>query len=131
MTQNFLSEPAWRATAALFDLKVSGAEVTPREDGRFDVTITVAAKKLEADGLGRESERPLDMMIDIGAFTRRPDDKEFSADAVLHLAKHRIRSGESTIRLVLDRAPAVVGVDPYFKRIDRDADDNVKAVASS
>ncbi|RMD87130.1 MAG: hypothetical protein D6807_08450, partial [Alphaproteobacteria bacterium] len=115
----------------LFDLKVTGAEVTPREDGRFDVTITVAAKKLEADGLGRESERPLDMMIDIGAFTVRPDDKKFAPDAVLHLAKHRIRGGENTVRLVLDRAPAFVGVDPYVKLIDRDADDNVKATGSS
>ncbi len=114
----------------LFDLKVTDAVVEPRNDGRFDVTITVRAKKLEADGKGRESERPLDMPIDIGVFTARPDDRDFGPDAVLHLAKHRITSGENTVRLVVDQRPAFVGVDPYVKLIDRNSDDNVRAVGS-
>ena len=114
----------------LFDLEVRTAEVEARNDGRFDVTITVSAKKLEADGQGRESERPLDMPIDIGVFTMRPDDKDFAPDAVLHLAKHRIRSGDNTVRVTVDRRPAFVGIDPYVKLIDRNADDNVKAVGS-
>ena len=114
----------------LFDLKVTEAEVTPRNDGRFDVTLEIAARKLEADGMGHESERPLDMAIDIGAFTTRPDDKAFGPDAVLYLAKHRITSGETTLTLTLDRRPAFVGIDPYVKLIDRDADDNVAAVAN-
>ncbi len=110
----------------LWDLKVTETEVTERGDGRFDVALTIEAAKYEADGLGRETERPLDMEIDIGAFTEHPGDVYEGDDHVLLFEKRRIVSGEQTVTVTLDERPAVVGVDPYNKLIDRNSDDNLK-----
>lgn len=109
----------------LWDLKVKNAEISETEDGRYRVAIDVNARKLEADGLGRETERDLDMPVDIGLFTTRPDDDDFDADDVLHLAKHRLVSGENHIEITVDERPTTVGVDPYHKLIDRIKDDNL------
>jgi len=112
----------------LWDLKVDESEVRDNGDGTWTVLVDIDAAKLEADGEGRETERPLDMPIDVGVFTRRPDQGGFGADAVLHLAKHRITSGENRIEVTVDQQPAAVGVDPYHKLIDRNKDDNLKSI---
>jgi hypothetical protein len=39
-----------------------------------------------------------------------------------------VKSGEQTLTLVVDQAPAWAGVDPYNKRIDRNSGDNGVAV---
>ncbi|MEX2499465.1 MAG: ABC transporter permease subunit [Wenzhouxiangellaceae bacterium] len=112
----------------LWDLAIEDASVTENDDGTFTVSMEVKAAKLEADGLGRETEVELNMPIDIGVFTMRPDDDDFSPNAVLHLEKHRVTSGDSTFELTVDQRPAVVGIDPYHKLIDRKSDDNVKSL---
>jgi aminopeptidase N len=43
----------------LYDVKAREPKVTKRADGRFDVSFTVEAKKLYADGKGVERETPL------------------------------------------------------------------------
>ncbi|MGK7295833.1 MAG: M1 family aminopeptidase [Candidatus Wenzhouxiangella sp. M2_3B_020] len=112
----------------LWDLATEDAAVTENDDGTWTVTMTVDAAKLEADGLGRETEVDLDMPIDIGVFTMRPDDDEFSSDAVLHLEKHRVTGGENRFEFTVDERPAAVGVDPYHKLIDRQSDDNLRSL---
>jgi hypothetical protein len=37
-------------------------------------------------------------------------------------------SGRQTVRLVADREPKVAGVDPFNKRVDRNSEDNLKAL---
>ena len=112
----------------LFDLKAERAEIEPMADGTYKVTLDYTASKLEADGQGEETERDLDMMIDIGVFTKSPDDEDFGEESVLHLTKHRITSGEGTIELIVDEEPSHVGIDPYNKLIDRDSNDNLRTI---
>jgi hypothetical protein len=115
----------------LFDLKVTDATVAPTEDGRYQVSLTVAASKFEADGKGVESELPLDLSIDIGAFSQNPEDTKPGEEPELYLAKHRINQQETVITLTLDEAPTHVGIDPYNKLVDRNSDDNVRSVSGS
>ncbi len=112
----------------LWDLKVEAASVTEREDGRYDVTIEVTARKFEADGKGAQTEVPLDLPIDIGVFAEDPAKVTEGDDHVLLLEKHRVRSGETTFELVVDGPPTHVGIDPYNKLIDRNSDDNLKTL---
>ena len=53
----------------LYDVKVTEAKSSPRADGRWDVTLEVDARKLYADGKGKETEAPLDESFDVGVFT--------------------------------------------------------------
>jgi aminopeptidase N len=112
----------------LYDLKAVRASSRRRPDGRYDVTLTVQAKKLYADGHGKETPAPMDEMLDVGLFTAEPGKPGFAASKVLWLGKLRIRSGVQSIRLTADKPPRFAGVDPYNELIDRNAEDNVVRV---
>jgi aminopeptidase N len=114
-------------TITLFSNRVERAEYTPREDGRYDVRLTVEAKKMRADGQGVETEIPIADFIDIGVFGEREVDGK-RQETVLYLRKHRIDRGEMTFDLVVDEKPVRAGIDPWNKLIDRNSEDNVKRV---
>jgi hypothetical protein len=66
-------------------------------------------------------------LVDVGVFAANPKDgKELGAP--LYLRKQRVRSGDATLRIVVDQPPARAGIDPYHKLIDRNSDDNTVAV---
>jgi ABC-2 type transport system permease protein len=112
----------------LIDAKATGATAVKQADGHYQVTIEVEAHKLYADGKGVETEAPLDEPFDVGVFTAEPGKAGFTAAAVLRMERRPIHSGKQTVTLVVDQPPRFAGVDPYNKRIDRNADDNVTAV---
>ncbi len=85
----------------LMDLKVTNAESQPNDAGGYDVTLTIDAKKFMADGKGRETEEPMDMMIDVGLFSKDPNDTKPGEDVELYLAKHQIKTGENVITLTI------------------------------
>ncbi len=112
----------------LYDVKASDAQATQRGDGKWDVRFTVEAKKLYADGKGKEAEAPLDEAFDVGAFAAEPGRPGYTAASVLAFERRPIASGRQEVRLTVDREPRFVGVDPYNKRIDRNSEDNVVKV---
>jgi aminopeptidase N len=112
----------------LFELKATGLSATRRSDGRFDVALTVEAKKFEASGKGAEKEVPLDYAVDIGLFARHPEDVTSGSGHVLLLERRAVKAGKNVFRFVLDRAPEFGGIDPYNKLIDRVSGDNIISV---
>lgn len=110
----------------LVDAKVTAARAIRRDDGRYDAQITVEARKLYADGKGKEAEAPLDEPFDIGVFTAEPGKKDFSAASVLYFERRPIRTGTQTLTVTVDQPPRFAGVDPYNKRIDRNSEDNLR-----
>ena len=112
----------------LVDVKTTAARAVTRADGRYDVTLEVQARKLYADGKGKETEAPLDEPFDIGVFSAEPGKKDFKANSVLLFERRAVRTGTQTFTVTVDKQPKFAGVDPYNKRIDRNSDDNVMPV---
>ena len=112
----------------LYDVKLTGARKQRRADGTWDVALEIDARKLYADGEGRENDAALDEPFDVGIFTAEPGKKDFNEAAVLIFERKPIRSGQQTLNLVTAREPSFAGVDPYNKRIDRNSEDNVRAI---
>jgi len=112
----------------LYDVKTTGVTSTRRADGRWDVTVTVDARKLYADGEGVETAAPLNEVFDVGIFAAEPGKGAFDEADVILLERRPIRSGVQTLRFITAREPKFAGVDPYNKWIDRNSDDNVRAV---
>ena len=112
----------------LYDLKTTGVTTTRRADGRWDVAVTVDARKLYADGEGKETNAPLNESIDVGLFTAEPGKGAFDQGDVILLERRQIRTGVQTLRFITTRQPLFAGADPYNKWIDRNADDNVRPV---
>ena len=109
----------------LYDVKATNLSVRKRPDGRFDVRLTVEAKKLYADGHGKETQAPLNEVMDVGLFTAMPGEKGFTPKSVIAFQRMPIRSGRRTLSFVTATAPKFGGADPYNKLIDRNSDDNV------
>ena len=112
----------------LYDLRAVRAASKKRPDGRYDVTLTVSAKKLYANGQGKETDAPLNEPFDIGLFAREPGKADFGPKDVIAFQHLAVKSGTQTFRFTVDRAPRFAGVDPYNKAIDRNSDDNTVAV---
>ena len=60
------------------------------------VTLDEAARKARADAAGRETDVPLDDVVEIGVFA---PGKGSSLGEPLYLERHRIRSGKQTISI--------------------------------
>ena len=112
----------------LYDVKATSAVARRRPDGRYDLTLTIEAKKLYADGQGHESPAPMAETLDVGAFDAEPGQAGFDAKKVIAFQRLPIHSGSQTITLTVSRAPKFAGVDPYNKLIDRNSEDNLTKV---
>jgi ABC-2 type transport system permease protein len=113
-------------TITLYDNKVTSAEVAPDGD-KFRVRFEVQARKLRADELGNETEVPIADYIDIGVFAPPgPGDLEFGKP--LFFERRKLTAAKTEIEVVVDAAPARVGIDPYNKLIDRDPRDNTSGL---
>ena len=61
--------------------------------------------------------------IDIGIFTEETINGKKTTKE-LYLKKHKITRIFNKIRIIVDKKPTEVGVDPYNKLIDTQSDDN-------
>ncbi|MCQ8185285.1 ABC transporter permease/M1 family aminopeptidase [Parvularcula maris] len=109
----------------LYDVEVLSANVTEREDGRFDVSMKVDAKKLVSDGQGNETEEPLSITIDIAAFSEHPKDVVSGDEHIIAFERREVVSGEQSFTFTVDERPTHIGADPYNKLIDRRPENNV------
>lgn len=109
----------------VYDLKAEEAVVKELGDGTFETTLTIAAAKYYADGEGNETEAALRDQIEIGAFTERPGAGVFESANVLLMERRPIKSGKQIIKIVTQKRPTWLGIDPYNKYVDRNSDDNL------
>jgi ABC-2 type transport system permease protein len=124
------ADPRWRpliddlfTKITVFDNRVTEASAKKRADGKYDVTLKLHAQKTYADGQGKTTAAKIDTPIEIGVFARAADGKE-AHQKILHLEKHAVEDGDSTITVTVDGEPYEAGIDPYNKLIDRVSDDN-------
>jgi ABC-2 type transport system permease protein len=111
----------------LFSNRALAATAVKRADGRYDVTVTVEARKFKADAKGNESEVPVDDWIDIGAFAEPGSGKEYGD--TLYRERMHITRRISTFTFTTAQLPEKVGIDPFALLIDRIPEDNTKDVA--
>jgi len=124
--QQYLIEDLFE-TITLWDLRAKKATVVKTAEGKYELTLEIEAKKLRADGNGAETEIPLDMPIDVGAFLQGPSSESFDDEPIV-VEKQRIVAGRNVVKLLLEKKPDRAGIDPYNKLIDRDPGDNLTGV---
>jgi hypothetical protein len=127
----------WFETITLWEVWAERATVEQITTGEYVVSIDVEAKKMRADGLGNETEVPMNDFVEIGMFTGGPPintDLNLNPDRigeVFYLERHRIRSGKQTIRITVPQKPVRATIDPYNKLIDRRWLDNITGVETA
>jgi len=108
-------------TITLWDFKTKSATYRRLPDGRYEVTLDVRAQKLRADEVGRETPTPMDDVVEVGVFAA-------GSDAPIYLARHRMKSGKQTLKILVSQQPSRAGVDPEGKLIERVREDNMVKV---
>jgi ABC-2 type transport system permease protein len=108
-------------TITLYDNRAVSASAREVEKGRWEVQLSVSAKKFQADELGVEKEVPMDQPVDIGVLDAKGD--------MLLLVKRPVKSGTQDFVLSVSGKPAKAGIDPLNILIDRVPDDNTTRVS--
>jgi aminopeptidase N len=107
-------------TITLYDNKAVSAKVEETPDHKYKVTMVVNARKLRADGEGKETEVPIHDLIEVGVFKGKKDSEE-----PLHTEKIWITQPQTTLTYIVNEKPTRAGIDPYSKLIDRNPEDNM------
>jgi aminopeptidase N len=104
----------------LWELRTNNVQAEPTGTGEWRVTLEVEAYKLRGDSLG-DHRVPMDDFIEVGIFTEENTNQETEP---LYLQMHRLKSGRQTITVTVPKMPAVAGLDPYNKLVERKWTDN-------
>lgn len=113
-------------TITLYDNKASEATATALPGGKYRVKVTVESKKLRVDGMGNETAVPVDDWVDVGVMARGANKDD---DRVLVIEKRHITTPSATFEFVVEGKPTKAGIDPLNKLIDRNPQDNTKAIS--
>jgi hypothetical protein len=101
----------------LFDNRATSAKYRKLADGRYELKLALSVSKRRADELGTEHDVPLSDLVEVGVL-----DEEGVAVA---LEKRWVDTPNPELTLILAAPPALAGVDPLNKLIDRNPSDNV------
>lgn len=108
----------------LFENRILEPTARPAGNGQFRVQVPVRVTKYRADSLGNEHSVQLDDWIDIGVLGT---DRK-GQDSLLYLQAHKITREETEISITVDHLPTQAGIDPLFKLVDRNTNDNLLPV---
>jgi hypothetical protein len=108
----------------LYENRITNASYTRAGNRMYKVALQLNAKKFIADSLGYEKEQPFHDWVEIGVFAHS---KENSSP--LYIGKHRLKAGENNIEILVKEKPERAGIDPYFKLVDRNPEDNIMRVS--
>lgn len=108
----------------LFENKVDAATYEKKAD-KWMVEIDISAKKMQADSLGITNDVAIKDWVDIGVY----GEDEEGDEKLLYLQKHKIDKEDMIITVEVNEKPKRAGIDPINKLIDRNPEDNIKAIA--
>lgn len=105
--------------------ELAAKRVTARqtETGSWQVSLDVQAHKVVVDGVGVETEVPMNDLVEVGVFKAAEDG---GLGDPLYLRMHRVRSGEQRITVTVPEKPAGAGIDPRSLLIDVEGADNLR-----
>ncbi|MGE3511007.1 MAG: hypothetical protein AB7N65_19220 [Vicinamibacterales bacterium] len=112
----------WLERITLYDVAVTGAESRASGDA-YEAVIAIAARQLDVDGAGSETEVPLSAPFDIAVYAAGAG----PAAEPIYVGTHPLISGLQRVVVRVPERPGRVVVDPYGLRLDRREADNGRA----
>ena len=112
----------------IYKNKAVSASAIPAIDGQYTVTLDVETEKVYADSVGNETDGLLNDWVEIGVLGESINEAGKKEETPIYLEKVKITDSTSTFTMVVNRLPSSAGIDPLFKLVDRDLDDNITKV---
>ena len=111
----------------LYENKAKDASAILNDDGSYDVTFTVEAKKVYSDSTGVQTKAKLNDWLEIGILGE-DDLSGKKIEIPILLEKVFITDSVTTFTYNVNQKPVKAGIDPMNKFIDRVIDDNIVRV---
>lgn len=108
----------------LYENKAKEASAIENEDGTYTVNMTVVAKKVYADSLGNQTNVKLNDWLEIGVLGETLINGELD-ELPIYIEKVFMTDSISTFSITVDQKPVRAGIDPMYKFVDRNSDDNM------
>ena len=111
----------------IYENKAKEATAIKKDNGNYLVTFTVEAQKFYSDSLGFQSKSIINDWLEIGIL----GDTLINNNNVLvpiYLEKVLFSDSLKTFDIEVSKKPIKAGIDPIYKFIDRDKDDNLISV---
>lgn len=114
----------------LYENRVLEAKTKALDNGKWETTFTVNSKKIYYDDKGKEDRVDEQKnLVDIGLFGEDViNDDGVTIKNPFYFQLKWLKSGDNIFTVITDKMPLKAGIDPYNKLIDRNSDDNLKAV---
>jgi aminopeptidase N len=108
----------------LYENKAKSATAKQNDDGTYEVTFTVEAKKVFSDSLGNQTNAKLNDWLEVGILSESDLNGEKIEIPIL-IEKVLITDSLTTFTYNIDQKPIKAGIDPMNKFVDRIVDDNL------
>jgi ABC-2 type transport system permease protein len=113
----------------LYEFSVNEAKAEALNDGRYRITLAITTAKVYSDENGKETTAEFNSPVNIGLFTKHPQNRSFRTNEdVIHLKLRSPGNGKSTVEFIVDKLPLFAGINPYSVLIERDTANNVLPV---
>jgi ABC-2 type transport system permease protein len=106
----------------LFENRVVEPTAKKVKDG-YEVTIPVQSIKYYADKAGNEKRTTLHDYIDVGVFAMQK-----GKEKLVYLQRQKLTTEKTTIKVHMKEKPVRAGIDPVYKLVDRNTEDNTAVV---
>jgi len=117
----------WIKQIVRYDLSIGDSSYKQLENGMYEISIDLIAKRFLTLESGEEKEIAIDEPIQIGLFEKHPKGLS-KKDLPIYLKQHQIQDTATTLRIQVKTIPKFIAVDPFLTRMDRVYSDNLKAL---
>ncbi|AXT20821.1 hypothetical protein D7030_11340 [Flavobacteriaceae bacterium AU392] len=116
----------WFKRVITYDLSVESSSYKQLNNGTYEVSIKVDAKRFQQQNNGDIKEVTMDEPIQIGVFAAHPGNVK--KENVLYLKSHRINKNQMEFKIIVDEQPTHIAIDPFGSRSDEDYTDNILSI---
>ncbi|WP_244299765.1 ABC transporter permease/M1 family aminopeptidase [Aquimarina algiphila] len=112
----------WLKEITLYDYRLKTATYTAKNNGKYDVSMSIEAHKIKVDSLGNEHNVQQHDWVDIGVYADADEKK------LIHVKRVLFTDQNMSFTFEVDHIPIKAAIDPKRLLIERVIDDNVREV---
>lgn len=115
----------WFKRVITYDLAVKEVAYRTLANGKFEISMTLKAQRFETLENGESKQINIREPIQIGLFDKHPSEIGKNG-GIITLENQLISEDNQEIKLIVDRLPTFVSVDPFGTRSDKNMNDNTR-----
>ena len=115
----------WMKRVITYDLKIEDATIQKLSEDKYEITVAVFAKRLEAQKNGEDIPIEINEPIQVGIFSKHPKNI-VDKNSILYLETHQINQEKMEFKIIVNEIPTYISIDPFGTRSDKNRIDNIK-----